>query len=59
MLVGVRVHPHPHHHHPHTHSPPPPLPQLWNIGILLNKQATLGKHFCTEYIHSSCSKILQ
>jgi hypothetical protein len=24
------------------------IPALWNIGILLHKQATLGKHFYPE-----------
>ena len=28
--------------------PPPLIPALWNIGILLDKQATLGKHFGPE-----------
>ena len=29
-------------------SPPSLIPALWNIGILLHKQATLGKHFRPE-----------
>ena len=34
-------------------SPPSFIPAPWNIGILLHKQATLGKHFLPEctYIH--------
>ena len=32
--------------------PPPSLmPTLWNIGILLHKQATLGKYFGFECIY--------
>ena len=31
-------------------SPPSLIPALWNIGILLHKQATLGKHFPPECI---------
>ena len=36
MLVGVAF------------LPPSLIPALWNIGILLHKQATLGKHFRPE-----------
>ena len=38
MLVGVGV----------ASLPPSLIPTLWNIGILLYKQATLGKHFGPE-----------
>ena len=30
------------------------IPALWNIGILLHKQATLGKHFEPECISHDC-----
>ena len=30
--------------------PPSLIPALWNIGILLHKQATRIKHFCPECI---------
>ena len=36
-------------------SPPSFIPAPWNIGILLNKQATLGKHFwpkCKSWVKS-------
>ena len=31
--------------------PPCLIPALWNIGILLHKQATLGKHFRPECMY--------
>ena len=34
---------------------PPSFPTLWNIGILLHKQATRGKHFESECITAVAS----
>ena len=49
MLVGVGVAP----------LPPSLIPTLWNIGILLYKQATLSKHFCPECTISPYPKCKQ
>ena len=40
-------------------SPPSLIPALWNIGILLHKQATQGKHFCPECIYLNMPKYLE
>ena len=39
-------------------SPPSLIPALWNIGILLHKQAILGKHFWPECMSRSTQLII-
>ena len=49
-LFGNSIHPVKYWNAGRSGNPPFLIPALWNIGILLHKQATLGKHFEPKYM---------